>query len=102
MAKLKGFEVITLAAITCAMAIAACGSSVHLGGASGGSSLANAELKVSEDDQPKLAGVQAGRDRLRIPLRLGLKPPLPLRGLERATKLLVQAAAARGAEEPAM
>jgi hypothetical protein len=49
MAKLKGCKVITLAAITCAMAITACGSAVHLGGAaSGGPSPANAELRVSE------------------------------------------------------
>ena len=48
-AKLTGFKVITLTAIACAMAIAACGSSVHQGGAtSGGPSLSNAELKVSE------------------------------------------------------
>jgi hypothetical protein len=49
MAKLKGCNEITLAAITCAMAIAACGSSGHsVGAASGGSSLSNAERKVSE------------------------------------------------------
>jgi hypothetical protein len=49
MAKLKGRKVITLPAITCAMAIAACGTSGHSGGAaSGGSSLSNSELKVSE------------------------------------------------------
>jgi hypothetical protein len=49
MAKLKGCKVIRLAAITCAMAIAACGASRHsVGAASGGSSLANSELKVSE------------------------------------------------------
>ena len=49
MAKPEGCKVITLAAITCAMAIAACGSSGHSGeAASGGSSLANSELKVSE------------------------------------------------------
>jgi hypothetical protein len=47
MAKLKGCTVITLAAVTCAMAIAACGLSVHLGGAAR-PSLASAELKVSE------------------------------------------------------
>ena len=40
---------ITLAAIACVMTIAACGSSVHLGGpSSGGPSLSNAELKVSQ------------------------------------------------------
>ena len=49
MAKLKGCEMITLAAITCAMSVAACGSSGHSQGAgSVGSSLADAELKVSE------------------------------------------------------
>jgi hypothetical protein len=46
-AKLKGFKVLSLAAITCAMMIAACGVSVHLGGAAR-PSLASAELKVSE------------------------------------------------------
>jgi hypothetical protein len=49
MAKLKNFTAIALVVISCAMAIAACGGSVHpLGLASGGSSLANAELQVSE------------------------------------------------------
>lgn len=49
MAKLKGCKVITLAAITCAMAIVACGSSGHsVGAASGGPSLVTSELKVSE------------------------------------------------------
>jgi len=49
MAKLKGGMAVTLAAITCAMALAACGLSVHLGGtASGGPSLAQSELKVSQ------------------------------------------------------
>jgi hypothetical protein len=49
MAKLKGCKVVTLAAITCAIAIAACDSSGHsAGGTSGGSSASNRELKVSE------------------------------------------------------
>jgi hypothetical protein len=49
MAKLKGCEVITLAAITCAMALAACGSSGHsVAVASSRSFLAQSELKVSE------------------------------------------------------
>ena len=49
MAGLKSRKVITLAATTCAIAIASCGSSSHsLGAASGGSSLSNAEVKVSE------------------------------------------------------
>ena len=49
MAKPKSCKVITLAAITCAMAIVACGSSGHsVGAAAGGSSLFNSELKVSE------------------------------------------------------
>ena len=40
---------ITLVAVTCAVAVGACGSSGHsFGAASGGSSLANAERKVSE------------------------------------------------------
>ena len=49
MARLADCKVIILAAVTCAMAIAACGSSTHSAGATlGGSSLANAELTVSE------------------------------------------------------
>jgi hypothetical protein len=49
MARLKGCKVIGLAAATCAMAIAACASSGHsVGAASGGSSISNAELRVSE------------------------------------------------------
>lgn len=49
MDKLKGGIAVTLVAITCAMALAACGVSIHLGGdASGGASLAQAELKVSQ------------------------------------------------------
>jgi hypothetical protein len=49
MAKLKGCEMITLAAVTCAVAIAACGSSGHSPGAAlAGSSFANRLLKVSE------------------------------------------------------
>ena len=48
-AKPTGSKVIRVAAFACAMAIAACGSSVHLGGASSDeTSLSNAELKVSE------------------------------------------------------
>ena len=49
MAGPKSQKVITLAAISCVIAIAACGSSSHSPGtASGGSSLPNVELKVSE------------------------------------------------------
>jgi len=48
MAKLKGWKVIALAAMTCGLVIASCGSSSGVLSAPSASSLARAELKVSE------------------------------------------------------